>query len=245
VSSVADALRDARFFDLSPRIETGFPVFPGHPPIEIDTGARTHKRDGYFLQSIRMGEHTGSHVDAPAHIHRRLAARTIDTFSVETFIAPYVKYDLTLLGLCAGENAGEQDLLEIERRDRFEPRTGDVALIQFGWDRFLRPDSGDPEERGYWAANTPGLDESACRRLVDAGVRAVGSDTPTCDTSVVDGVIQTDFGHATWFLPRNVLIFEGLIGLVAIPPRGVFVGLPLKIAGGSGSPIRAVAIADP
>jgi kynurenine formamidase len=244
VSTLRESLRNARFFDLSPRIDTDFPCFPGHPPVVVDHDARTHHRDGYFVQALAFGEHTGSHVDAPAHIHAQLCDQTIDSFPVDSFIAPYVKYDLTPLGLRAGENASEAQLAAIEERDGFAPVEGEIALIEFGWDRFLQAGDERVSDPSYWAANTPGLGEDACRRLAGAGVRGVGSDTPTCDTSVLDGVIQTDFGHARWFLPRGILTFEGLVGLSAIPTRGFFIGRPLKIAGGSGSPIRAVAIAE-
>jgi arylformamidase len=244
VSTLTELLGTARFFDLSPRIDTGFPCFPGHPPVVIDHEARTHARDGYFAQGVAFGEHTGSHVDAPAHIHAHLHNQTIDSFPVQTFIAPYVKYDLTTFGLVAGQNATAGQLAEIEQREGFAPVEGEIALIEFGWDRYLTSSNDGELDAHYWAANTPGLDEDACRRLADARVRGVGSDTPTCDTSVLDGVIQTDFGHARWFLPGGILTFEGLVGLAAIPARGIFIGLPLKIAGGSGSPIRAVAIAE-
>ena len=243
MSSLADAFRGVTFYDVSPVLDERLPVFPGHPPIEIGHDARTHGRDGYFLQQLAFGEHVGSHVDAPAHMVAALGDRTIDRFPVERFVAPYVKYDLSGYELAPGDLVPAATLREVEGRDGFEPQPGDVAIVQFGWDRHLRPDSDDSEERAWWIRNAPGLTSDACVHLVERGVSGVGSDTATCDGAVVDGTITSAVGHLEHFLPNEILLFEGLVALAAAPCRGLFIGLPLRIRGGSGSPIRAVLVA--
>jgi arylformamidase len=225
-------------------LDAQLPVFPGHPPVEIDGRARTHRRDGYFLQHLSLGEHSGSHVDAPAHAVAALGDRTIDRYPVQRFIAPYVKYDLSDPGPERGDLVTRAALEEVERRDRIRPQRGDVAIVQFGWDRYFNPESDDADERLWWIRNAPGLAEDACTYLAELGVAAVGSDTATCDAAVVDGRITSDVGHTRTFLPADILLFECLIGLAAAPPSGIFVGLPLRIRGGSGSPIRAVLIEE-
>jgi kynurenine formamidase len=244
VSSLADALRSAVYHDVSPLIDPLLPVFPGHPPIEIDGQARTHARDGYFLQRLSLGEHVGAHVDAPAHAVAAMTDRTIDRYPVTRFIAPYVKYDLSHYEPGAGELVTRAMLEEVEARDAVQPRPGDVAIVQFGWDRHFEPNATDAVERLWWVRNAPGLAEDACAHLVALGVAAVGSDTATCDAAVVDGRITSDIGHTRAFLPAEILIFECLVGLSAAPATGIFVGLPLRIRGGSGSPIRAVLIEE-
>jgi len=242
VSDLRDVLRGATFYDVSPLIDDRAPVFPGHPPVEIEADARTHERDGYFLQRLAFGEHVGSHVDAPAHAVAALADRTIDSFPVERFVAPYVKYDLSTHALRPGDLVSGATLREVEARDGFRPQPGDVAIVEYGWDAYLRQDSDDPADREWWIRNAPGLAADACLHLVAAGVTGVASDTATCDTAVVDGVITSDVGHTRYFLPNEILLFEGLVGLGRAPCRGVFIGLPLRIRGGSGSPIRAVLV---
>jgi len=244
VTGLAAALRRATFHDVSPVLDERLPVFPGHPPIEVERGARTHARDGYFLQCLSFGEHVGSHVDAPAHAVPDLLDRTIDRYPVERFVAPYVKYDLNAFALSPGGLATQAMLVEVEVRDGFAPSRGDIAIVEFGWDRFLQPESDDPEERAWWIRNAPGLDADACRHLAAAGLVGVGSDTATCDCAVVDGEITSAVGHLREFLPREILLFEGLVGLAAAPATGVFIGLPLRIRGGSGSPIRAVLVEE-
>jgi arylformamidase len=242
VTVLEEALRAASFYDVSPVIDERLPVFPGHPAITLEADARTHERDGYFLQRLSFGEHTGSHVDAPAHAVAALAGRTIDLYPVDRFIAPYVKYDLTAFDAKPGELVTAAMLQAVEARDGIEPQRGDVAIVQFGWDSHLRPDSDDPAERSWWIRNAPGLAADACDHLANSGVSGVGSDTATCDAAMVDGTITSSVGHDHTFLPNEILLFEGLIGLAAAPARGVFIGLPLRISGGSGSPIRAVLI---
>ena len=244
MSALAAALRSAVLHDVSPMIDARLPVFPGHPPVEIDAGARTHERDGYFLQHLSLGEHVGAHVDAPAHAVATLADRTIDRYPVDRFIAPYVKYDLSAHAPGPGDLVTRATLAEVERRDGIALRAGDVAIVQFGWDRHFKPGSDDPAERAWWIRNAPGLAEDACEHLVSHGVTAVGSDTATCDAAVVDGVITSDVGHTRLFLPAEILLFEGLVGLAAAPPTGIFIGLPLRIRGGSGSPVRAVLVEE-
>jgi arylformamidase len=237
VTSLVDAVRGCRVIDVSPTIRTDMAVYPGHPRVAVDA-ARTHDRDGYFLQELTLGEHSGSHVDAPAHALAARSEATIETFPVERFVAPYWLFDLTALGLAPGEVATAADLADAARRDSLELRAGDAALVCFGRD----PTSG--ERTPEWAANAPGLAEDACAYLADAKVGLVGSDTTTCDTAVRDGEILSAHGHTTYFLPNDILIVEGLLGLASAPRHGVFVGAPLKIAGGSGSPIRALLLVE-
>ena len=243
MNDFAEALRGATFYDVSPLIDERLPVFPGHPPIEIRADARTHERDGYFLQQLGLGEHVGAHVDAPAHAVERMADRTIDRFPVERFVAPYVKYDVSGLASGPGELVGAADLHDVERRDGVSCAQGDIAIVQFGWDVHLRAESDDPDERSWWIRNAPGLADDACAFFCERGVIGVGTDTATGDSAVVDGVITSDVGHTHWLLPNEILLFEGLIGLGRAPATGLFIGLPLRLRGGSGSPIRAVLVA--
>jgi kynurenine formamidase len=214
------------------------PLFPGHPPIEIDATARTHERDGYFLQTFSLGEHTGSHADAPAHAIASLSAKTIDTIPVGRFVTPYVILDLEPARLGPGELATEEALRDAERRSGHHLEPNDAALIHFGWDAHYN----DPDD--WWAKNTPGLSAEACSYLLRRGIGLIGSDTATCDIAMRNGIIVASHGHSTYFLPNDIPIIEGLSGLATAPAYGVFVGAPLKIAGGSGAPLRALLISE-
>jgi arylformamidase len=237
--SLIEAIRRAQIFDASPLIWNGTPIFPGHPPVEIDSQARTHERDGYFLQTLSLGEHTGSHADAPAHALPGPSRQTIDAIPVDWFVAPCLVYDLSGLGLGPGDVATADDLREAEQATghAFEP--ADAALIHFGSESHHLDEGGT-----WWAANAPGLAADACAYLVDRGAGLVSSDTATCDTAVRDGMIVSDVGHQIYFLPNGIPIIEGLVGLDTVPPRGIFVGAPRKVSGGSGAPLRALLIVE-
>ena len=108
-----------------------------------------------------------------------------------------------------------------------------------GWDRHW-PEGPDGADGSFWGRNEPGLSEDACRYLAEAGVAAVASDTAGCDVPCIDGEIGLGHGHSSWFLPRGILIVEGLRGLAEVAATGLFLALPLKIRGGTGSPLRVL-----
>jgi kynurenine formamidase len=242
--TLAGLLARATYYDVSPTIHVGMPGVRVHPQLAIDAQARNHAEHGYFVQALSMSEHTGAHVDAPAHILADRMDETIDRVPAQALIAPYKKYDLSALDLTPGRLVTAAELRAVEERDDFALDAGDVAIVQYGWDRYYRPQSADEDERMWWIDNAPGLAADACQYLVDAAVRAVASDTATADTAMVDGAITSDVGHTTYFLPNGILLVESLVGLAAAPARGVFLALPLKINGGSGSPIRAVLVVE-
>ena len=68
VTTLHELIHTLRPVDLAPKLEHGIPRWPSHPHLVIDKTI-THSHDGYFCQSISMAEHTGCHVDAPAHCH--------------------------------------------------------------------------------------------------------------------------------------------------------------------------------
>jgi kynurenine formamidase len=76
--------------------------------------------------------------------------------------------------------------------------------------------------------------------FVDAAVVAVAADTAGCDVAARDGEIISGYGHTHAFLPNGILIVEGLHGLEQVPATGLFLALPLKIGGGTGSPVRVL-----
>lgn len=231
------ALAELRVHDASPRIEPGMPMFVVYDGPEI-TPLLRHEDIGVAANRVAMSEHTGTHVDAPFHFDPEGA--TIDRVSPDALLLrPYKKLDLTPEDPQAGVLLGADALRRAAQRAGFALAPGDVAIVEMGWDRHWPSEPGD-HTRGYWGSNMPGLDEEACAYLVDAGVVAVASDTAACDNTVLDGEIGAAHGHAHWFLPRGVLIVEGLQGLAQVPATGLFVALPLKLAGGSGSPLRVL-----
>jgi arylformamidase len=231
-------IRSARIVDLSPVLENGMPLWPTHPPLVIN-GTVTHARDGYFCQTIFMAEHTGAHVDAPAHMFASMMDQTIDTFEVGRLMAPASIFDLRPLALLPGDIVDVATLERIDAEHEEPLGPGDIALLNFGWQSRYKV---GPGWRDY-AENSPGLSEEAVLWIKSRSPRAVGSDTLTVDWPMRDGhYVTPSFGHDKHWLPNGILMIEALANLGELPERCFFAALPLKIKGGSGSPLRPIAI---
>lgn len=236
VKRLAKGLLTAQIIDCSPRLERGIPRWPTHPHLVIDPSV-VHEHDGYYCQSISMAEHTGSHVDAPSHIHSDKMAETIDRMPLRQLMGRAVAYHLGSSGLRPGDMVTRRQILEYEEQQEIAVGEGDIALLDFDWMRFWTT----TQEAHWYARNQPGLDEEAVRLFADRGVKAVGADTIAAETALRDGVEIAAFGHKQYWLPEGIYIMEELANLPRIPKECLFIALPLHIAAGSGSPIRAVA----
>ncbi len=247
--SIAELYEELRartqLVDLAPRIQTDMPKMTVHPDLEVIHDARSHERHGYYAQTLVISEHHGAHVDAPIHVHPEMVEATIEDVGLDQMMGPYKKYDLGRLDPQPGQLITRAQLQAEEERAGFELAAGDIALVDFGWSRFYLPDDPDWERRRYWADFNAGLAEDACDYLAERGIKAICSDTVACDISIVGGEIQTEFGHRTYFLPSGILIGEGFENLARIPATGLLMALPLRIADGSGSPLRPVAMFEP
>lgn len=231
-----DALSRYEVHDASPVIRPGMPMFVAFDGPQVVPQLR-HEDIGVAANTLTLAEHTGTHIDAPFHFDA--TGSTIDLVDPTTlFMKTYKKFDLTSEAPQPGTLVGVDALRRAADRGRFTLERGDVALIEMGWDRYWT-ESGD-HTHDFWGTNMPGLDDAACSYLVDAGVIAVGSDTAACDNALKDGEIVSALGHTHWFLPQGIPIIEGLMGLGQVSATGLIVALPLKIEGGSGSPVRVL-----
>jgi len=237
-AEVIAGLKKLKVYDISLTLDTNMPNWPGHPSMAIVRDARNFEQNGYFAQTLIMSEHTGSHVDAPAHAVRNMGDATIDTLPADMLIAPYKKYDLISHDYKAGEAVDLATIRAVEKKDGFSLVPGDVVLLQFGWDKYFHPEA-NMTERMWWATNSPGITEEVAQYFSDAKIRAIGSDSLGCDAPYKDGVdLAPSVGHDKYFLPKGIFIMESLGRLRDAPVTGIFLAIPLKIKGGSGSPIR-------
>ena len=173
-----------------------------------------------------LGSHTGTHIDAAGHFVR--GGRTIDEYPLERFVLPTVIASVTA---GAREEIGEDALA----RALGGAPTGGALLLATGWDRHW----GDAAMLDH-----PWLGADGCRRIVAAGVGLLGIDA----LSVDDSTTGTTHAHEI-LLGADVLIVENLTNLTQLASvaagralRCAFV--PLRLAGGDGSPIRAYGWTD-
>jgi kynurenine formamidase len=241
VAAVLAALGGLKVHDVSPTISADMPMWFLYSSPEI-TPLFGHAEAGAAANRVALSEHTGTHVDAPFHFDPD--GHTMDRVAVDSLLLrPFRKYDLTADDHQPGEMIGLEHLKAAEARGGFSLEPGDVAVLEVGWDRFL-PGGADAREPAWWGRNQPGLSPEACEYLAGQGVAAVACDTAACDVAAKDGEMLGAHGHTDAFLPRGILIVEGLHGLADVPATGLFLAVPLKIAGGTGSPVRVVLLTD-
>jgi kynurenine formamidase len=196
----------------------------------------------YAANRFRTAEHGGTHVDAPIHFAH--GGSTVDRLPLERLIGPAIV--VSVVEACARDRDYRVTVADLEAWERAHgaiPR-GAIVLLSTGFARFW-PDRErymGTNERGPEAVKKlhfPGLHPDAARWLVDArAIRAVGLDTPSIDHGP-----STTFETHRVLLGREVPVFENLTNLDRLPPTGAtVVALPMKIRGGSGAPLRAVAL---
>lgn len=223
--------------DLSQEIYTGMPVFPGLPEVKISVHISHEEWDGITgsevatpaVNRLEMGEHTGTHVDALNHMGRQYQENSIDTMSLSTFYTQGICLDLSYKGL--------QELIEIADLERtlleadLDIKQGDTVLLYT--DHYRRAFGTDDWQHG------PGVSAEAARWLGEKGIAAFGVET------MAPGVIKLSNKEVHRICGElGFTHYENLVNLHQLIGRGRFrfIGLPLKIRGGTGSPVRAVAV---
>jgi kynurenine formamidase len=257
--SLLESIEKARIFDLEQLRYAGAPTHPAHAPGFNYFLHRHHARGAPEARTGASGiivtpEHSGTHIDALAHqaenltlhggVHVDEGVQTSVGFrqlGVET-IAPLVARGVLL------DVAGEQRLdpeyaitpSDLERAARVEVREGDVVLVRTGYGALW----SEPDE--YLRA--AGVSAAGSRWLIERKVRAAGADNMAFD---VMGPRDPDLkvtlpGHVLLLVRAGIPILENL-NLEELAAAGIheflFVCLPLKMRGATGSPVRPIAIA--
>lgn len=261
-----DALpSEPHIVELGQPLFTGMPCSPNHPGFRM-TLARRHgdmvRADGGSASNevIITGGHVGTHIDALSHVSHdgRLhggvdaaEAQSGGAFSqhgaerIPAMVTRGVLLDVAAaLGadtLPGGYGVTAEDLERAAELGGAEPRQGDVALVRTGWARNF----DDPVAYLGKESGVPGITESAGGWLAARGVRAVGADTTACEQ------IQAGAGHSLLPVHRLLLVDYGIyimehLALEDLAAAGryefLFVVAPLRIVGGTGSPIRPLAV---
>ena len=211
---------------------------------EYETLAAGRTDGGYYYQAGRFStaEHGGTHLDAPVHFAEGRPA--VDAIDLARLLGPAIVVDVT--AACAADpdyGVRIQDLLDFEKAHGRIP-DGTIVLLRTGWaarwgDRARYLGTTQTGDEALLGLHFPGLDPDAARWLAEqrrAG--AVGLDTPSIDHGP-----SKDFQSHRILLGHGIPVFENLASLDGLPEDGFsLVALPMKIAGGSGAPLRAVAI---
>ncbi len=227
----------SEIIDLSQEIFDGMPVYKTLPQVKM-TVHNTHEEwEGIknsdvatpSVHKLEMGEHTGTHVDAINHMAKEHICQSIDKMPLSMFYTEGICLDFSYKGL--RELISSKEIIDVCEKANEEIKPNDTVLLYT--DHYRK--SFDTEN---WS-NGPGITAEACRWLGEQKIAAFGVETMSPGVS---GVSNKEVHKICGEL--NFTHYENLANLDQLVNRGRFrfIGLPLKIRGGTGSPVRAVAI---
>jgi kynurenine formamidase len=230
--------------DLSYPFDSTTVYWPTAEPFRLETDFEGTTDKGFYYSAYRYSsaEHGGTHIDAPVHFAK--GRNTVDEIPLAQLMGPAVVVDVTRQ--CEKNRdylVSESDLKNWEQRNGMIP-AGTIVFLRTGFGRFY------PDRKRYLGTNArgagavadlhfPGLHPTAARWLTqNRTIKAIGLDTASID-----------YGQSTLFeshrvlFDKNIPAFENLANLDKLPVKGFsVVALPMKIKGGSGGPLRIVAI---
>ena len=215
--------------------------WPTADGFQLDEVAFGETELGYFYSAynISTAEHGGTHLDAPIHFSR--GGMSAEQIPLDRLIAPAVVVDVSARAT-PDYRIDVADLEAWEREHGLIP-DGAILLLRTGWgerwpDRlsYLGTERTGPE--AVAELHFPGIHPDAARWIVDQrNVAAVGIDTPSIDYGQSSG-----FEAHVIIYGADIPGFENVANLEEVPEAGAFVvALPMKVAGGSGGPLRIVA----
>jgi kynurenine formamidase len=230
--------------DLSHPFDEQTVFWPTAEAFKLEKVAEGVTPQGYYYaaNNFSTAEHGGTHLDAPVHF--AAGRNSTDMVPLEQLMGAAVLVDVS--EKCARDadyQVTAEDFAAWEREHGRIP-DGSILILRTGFGRRW-PDRRSymgTDERGPEAVpklHFPGLHPEAARWLTrERSIKAVGLDTPSIDY----GQSALFESHRVLF-DRNIPAFENLANLDRLPPKGFHViALPMKIKGGSGGPLRAVAI---
>ncbi|WP_237561705.1 cyclase family protein [Flagellimonas algicola] len=212
---------------------------------EMDTVFEGQTEKGYYYSAYNFStaEHGGTHIDAPIHFSE--SGKTVDQIPLDKLIGDAIKIDVSSKALNNPDYLiTVQDLKDWEHQHGIPIPDGSIVLLQTGFSQYYpnKVEYLGTNERGEHAVKLlhfPGLSPEAAEWLVqNRNISSIGIDTPSID-----------YGQSQYFkshvilLGENIPAFENLTNLDQLPPKGFeIVALPMKIQGGSGAPLRIVAL---
>ena len=196
------------------------PVYPGTEPPIFTTGCSIEDA-GFLEKKITLYSHTGTHMDAPAHLIK--GATTLDQLPVTQFFGEALIINCEKIDpktIDAGALASYEERI----------KAVDFLLIHTGWSRYWGTDK--------YFSDYPVLSSAAAAWLGNLSLKGVGLDTISADTADTQ-----DYPVHKALLRKNIVIIENLTNLAELPgEQAVFSCFPLHFTDADGSPVRAVAL---
>ena len=226
-----------KVIDLLQEIFQGMSVFPMHQPTFIMTNMKHEenmkktgsKSLGFSARNLLISEHGGTHCDAVWEY--KPSGETIENMPLEYFFGSAVCIDLS--NIPYSRYIEISDIKNALKNAKEELSKGDIVLMYTGhYDRNFNTDK--------WQTEYSGLSYEAAKYLADCGVVNIGVDAPA-----IDHPDDLNFSGHLVCGEYDITNSENLCNLdKVVNKRFLYFGLPLKIRGGSGSPIRAIALLE-
>jgi kynurenine formamidase len=242
-----EPLHEREIVDLTWTLDETSIAWPTSPGFRLETQFDGVTEGGwYYLSHLYHGpEHGGTHIDAPVHFFK--GRDTTDAIPLQRLIGPGVTIDVR--EACAADRDHLIGLADFEAWEASHGPIpeGAIVLLQTGFgaywpDRTRYMGTAELGPQAVPKLHFPGLDPAAVEWLVSQRkIRAIGLDTPSIDHGP-----STDFASHVALFEHNVPAFENVARLERLPARGfTVIALPIKIGGGSGGPLRIIALLDP
>ncbi len=239
-------LRLASVIALTHTFDESTIYWPTEKGFQLEKGSAGLTEKGYFYAAnrFRAAEHGGTHLDAPIHFHAR--RQTVDQIPLQRLVAAGVVVDVR--DKCAGDPDYQISVADLRAWEEQNERTltDVILLLRTGYaerwpDREAYLGTAETGPGAVRKLHFPGLHPDAAEWLVrHRTVRAVGIDTASIDY----GQSRLFQSHVRLFA-HNVPVFENVKLDRDLPSRFLVAALPMKIGGGSGAPLRIVAIEMP
>jgi kynurenine formamidase len=234
----------AEWIDMSYAYDERTIFWPTARPFALEVVAAGPTEAGYYYAAndFCTAEHGGTHLDAPVHFAE--GKHSAERIPLERLVGPAVVVDVS--GAAAADADYQVSMSDLAAWEAEHGRIADgaILLLHTGWgnrwpDRESYLGTAVAGAEAVPLLHFPGLDPDAARWLVERrNIDALGIDTPSID-----------YGQSTLFeshrilYAENVPAFENVAALDRLPATGAYVvALPMKIAGGSGGPLRIVGV---
>ncbi len=203
-------------------IDLTMPIQDGQLGVQIEV-AKTIESDGWNASTLHLYSHSGTHMDAPLHFG--VSQETIDQYPLSAFMGR--AWVARISGDCTSKWLQVKDLGAIENK----LERGDSLLLQTGWSHHVNDSS--------YRDALPRISDELAEWCVERGVKILGVEPPS--VANVNDLEELSRIHRI-LLMGGIVIVEGLCNLESLKGESVFfMALPLKVQGGDGAPVRAIA----
>jgi len=204
-----------RLIDLSHPISEKTPTYPTDPKVQF-VREKEIEKDNTLVHSFKMGTHTGTHLDVPAHVI--LGQKTVENYKLTSFTGNAIKINDTTINR----------LIDVDNKI-------DGIIYDSGWYKHFN----DPDT--FYGKERPIIPSEIVKRSIKRKIKFFGCDLPSVDSS---GSKKKPIHNA--LLGNDIILYESLTNLDQLPLLSpfIFYGFPLPFVGLDGSPVRAVAMLD-